>query len=398
MLKILVVDDSEARVELIRQALGGSKYSPHISVRYCDSADKARVEMLERYDLLILDVVIPKKVNGVPQSLQSSRLLDDLSKEGNKYIRPGLIIGLTADVSELGVHRDNFFKNASVVLDGSLTNSDWLTHVLDQVGVLVRATQNAGQLRHDKMLLTIHGIRTHGQWQNSLVEEVKKYSRSFVRADVKYGFFDLISFSIPWLRRRKAREAAEQVRSVLIANAEKEIYVVAHSFGTLVLSEALSNIKLDSSINTIVLCGSPLPHNYNIEHMVQNTKKLVNECGTRDFILVAAKVLLLGLGEAGRVGFRRSNSSAFVNRYFKGGHSVYFDVRPGCQSFAEINWLPLFLSESDVEIIDQRQNFFGEDVVDLAIKLMSVVKPLFYVWLAFEGGVLATNYFTSLVG
>lgn len=51
-----------------------------------------------------------------------------------------------------------------------------------------------GKLRRDKLLLTIHGIRTHGKWQAGLNEEVRKYSRSFLPVEVKYGFFDLLSF------------------------------------------------------------------------------------------------------------------------------------------------------------------------------------------------------------
>ena len=391
MLKVLVVDDSSQRVEILRRAFEDSQYYAHMSVTYCDSADKGRVEMLERYDLLILDVVIPKKVDAVPHALQSSRLLDDLSKEGSRYIRPNLIIGLTADVSELGVHRENFFRNASVVLDGSLSQLDWLSQVLDQIGILVRANQKVGQLRHDKLLLTIHGIRTHGRWQNLLIEEVRKYSRSFVRAEVKYGFFDILSFSVPWLRQRKARQAAQEVREILIDNSDKEIYVVAHSFGTLVLSEALKSISLSNKINRIILCGSPLAHNYNIDHMVRNSHLLINDCGTRDVILVAAKTLLLGLGEAGRVGFRRSNSATFLNRYFTGGHSLYFEMPDNQRSFAEKYWLPLFLEDSDPPLIDQRQSFIGEDIADLVIKIMAICKPLLYVGVLFAAVGLAAK-------
>lgn len=46
MLKVLVVDDSVERVELIKKALLSSEFRAHIDVQYSDTADKARVELL----------------------------------------------------------------------------------------------------------------------------------------------------------------------------------------------------------------------------------------------------------------------------------------------------------------------------------------------------------------
>lgn len=382
MLKVLVVDDSVERVELIKKALLSSEFRAHIDVQYSDTADKARVELLEPYDLMILDVVIPKKVGGVPQALQSARLVDDLCNSDNEYIRPKLVIGLTADVRELGAYRENFYRIASVVLPAHLNSQDWLDSILEQVGILVSASQKVSKLRRDKLLLTIHGIRTHGKWQAGLNEEVRKYSRSFLPVEVKYGFFDLLSFSVPWLRNRKAKQAADQVKQVLKEHSGKEISIVAHSFGSLVLSQALKDNKLLTPIKHVILCGSPLPNKYCLNHVVESAEVTINECGTRDFVLVAAKSLLLGLGDAGRVGFRRSNSQNFINRYFSGGHSLYFEAKEGQPTFAEEHWLPIILSDTLPVQIDKREGFFGEDVLDIFIKFLGLIKPLVYVGVA----------------
>jgi CheY-like chemotaxis protein len=378
MLKILVVDDSEKRIKLLQQAFASSSLIGHISVVYVESADQARVEMLEPFDLLILDVVIPKKIGGTPHALHSSRLVDDLCIDKNDYIRPKMVIGLTADISELGSYRENFYKIASVVLPAKLHDKDWLASIIGHVSTLVRANQKIGQIRHDKLLLTIHGIRTHGKWQSVLNDEIRKYSRSYIPIEVKYGFFDLISFAIPWLRSRKTRQVASEVKNIILSNTDKEISVVAHSFGSLVLLEALRNIDLPRKIKHVILCGSPLPHDFDLSHLMKNSEITVNECGTRDFILVAAKSLVLGLGEAGRIGFRKSNSDQFMNRYFKGGHSLYFDASQNKQSFAETYWLPIILSESHAAQIDQRRNFLGEDLLDISIKLLAITKPFLY--------------------
>lgn len=65
----------------------------------------------------------PQK-SGVPQALQSARLVDDLCNSDNEYIRPKLVIGLTADVRELGAYRENFYRIASVVLPAHLNSQD----------------------------------------------------------------------------------------------------------------------------------------------------------------------------------------------------------------------------------------------------------------------------------
>jgi CheY-like chemotaxis protein/predicted alpha/beta hydrolase family esterase len=378
MLKILVVDDSARRQELLKEAFQSSGYTSLLDVRYCDTADKARIEMLEYFDLLVLDVLIPKKVNGTPQALHSSRLLDDISDTNSEYIRPKLIIGLTADINELGQYRENFQRAASIVLDGSLHKLDWLETVLEQARILLRTIQKVERLSSDKLLISIHGIRTNGQWQRNLAEEIRKYSRSFDFIEIKYGFFDILSFAIPYLRTRKVKQIAKNLNRILKESQSKEITIVAHSFGTLILSEALKNKESEHPLSTVILCGSPLPHNHNIDHIIQRASRTINECGTRDIVLVAARVFMLGLGDAGRIGFIRENSERFINRYYRGGHSLYFSAPPNSVSFAEVNWLPSIISVEKPKYIDERSNYFGEDLVDITIKLGHIIKPFLY--------------------
>jgi len=378
MLKILVIDDSSERTELIRTTVASFNDAKHISLNICDTADKGRELLTEYFDLLILDILLPKKERTIPQAIHSVNLLSDIHNLSKPYIRPGLIIGLTADIAGLNTHQDAFQRHASVVLDGSLNSQDWLDTLKDQIINLVAAQQKKHQTHANKLLISVHGIRTYGQWQENLSNEIKKYSKNFESFEIKYGFFDLLSFSIPPLRNRKIRKITERLTNILESNPDKECFFVAHSFGTLIVSEFLKSVP-EESIEAVFLCASPLSHDQNIDHIVRASKCTVNDCGTRDLILVLARILVLGLGDAGRIGFSRETSKKFMNRYFAGGHSLYFNKTKDNYFFYEHFWMPVITTGAEVEYRDSRVNFIGEDFCDLIIKLLTVLKPFFYV-------------------
>lgn len=375
MLKILVIDDSSERTELISKTVMSSEDSKHIKLTTCDTADKGRALLTEEFDLLILDILLPKKNNSTPQALHSVNLLSDINNPRKPYIRPNLIIGLTADIAELKTYKDAFLEHASVVLDGSLNSQDWLDTLKSQITTLVATQQKKSQVHAEKILISVHGIRTYGQWQENLSKEIKRYSKSFESFEVKYGFFDILSFSIPPLRNRKIRKISQRISYILAKNPNKEIFLVAHSFGTLIVSESMKSVPKES-IAAVFLCGSPLCHDQDIDHIVSASKHTVNECGTLDLILVLARIFLLGLGDAGRVGFSRENSKKFMNRYFSGGHSLYFSQTPDNSYFYEKFWLPTLTANAELEHYDSRVNFLGEDFIDLTIKSLTILKPI----------------------
>lgn len=377
MLRVLIVDDSDVRVQMIVDAIKSSEISSYVEVEVCGTADRARSAMLQFFDVLILDILIPKKDKGVAQALHSVNLLSDITDSKKKFIRPRLIMGVTADIAELKTYQENFLKVAAVVVDGSLSKLDWLDMVLEQLRGACDTIQKASRLTSDKVLISVHGIRTFGHWQRKLKQEMEKYSRSYQHFEVKYGFFDLVSFVTPALRQRKAKMAARRIVTIMADNPGKDIYIVAHSFGTLVVAEALKG-QLENRLKRVIFCGSPMPHNADIDHVVSNSEYTINDCGTGDIVLVVARMLVLGLGDAGRVGFARENSVRFINRYHSGGHDLYFKEVGGESSFIERYWLPVLISDNEVEASDCRVNFIGEDMVDLGIKLVSVIKPLLY--------------------
>ena len=378
MLKILIVDDSVRRVSILKLALENCEFSNHFETCYCDSADKGRQELLYEYDLLILDVLIPKKINATPMAKNSFELLLDMVDIKKSYIKPNLIIGLTADISELGNYRARFMDMASIVLDGSLNDHSWIDNIINNIGILIKTKTKSIKKNEEKLLITIHGIRTYGKWQSELSDEIKENTKSFKFIEVKYGFFDLISFAIPYLRRRKVKEISRRVFDLINENPGKEINIIAHSFGTLIAFETLKELPGDRVVEYVIFCASPLKSNENINSVLGKSKVLINECGTRDIVLLASKFLVFGLGDAGRMGFIYDNTQSFINRYHSGGHSLYFKKKKGEASFSMVHWSPIILYKNTIISIDNRNSYLGEDLIKLTCFLLEKSKAAFY--------------------
>lgn len=380
-MRIVIVDDSIARVEIMVAALSNSRFADFLEIVTCDSADRARLALNTRCDLLVLDVLIPKKSFGTPQAKHSVDLLAEVCNPRGKYIRPRLIIGLTADIKELQGHQEKFAKEAAIVLRGQLSDIGWIDSLLGQIESLWESARKTLCQEKDRMLISVHGIRTYGPWQTDLRSEILQYSRSVECVEIKFGFLNVFAFAVPYFRKKVVERAANRLRINLRNGEDRDIYIVAHSFGTLVVSEALKNQRYSRPLKAVILCGSPLEHDENIDHIVSSAETVVNECGTRDFILVLARLLLWGLGDAGRVGFERENSDQFYNRYFRGGHSLYFKKTKGGSTFYEKFWLKFLAKDEKPERIDERQGYLGEDVADLLLKTMTFLKPILYLLL-----------------
>lgn len=376
-MRLLIVDDSIDRVNLIKDKISSSEICKYLSVIYCDSADGARAELTSLFDLLVLDVLIPKKRNGIPQAKNSFSLLSDVCNSRKSYIRPRMIIGLTADVDELGNYREKFEMEAAVVLRGTLTEIDWLDRLMAQIDSVLNSQKKVLQQNGDRALISVHGIRTYGKWQSDLSREVMQHSRSFEFFEIKYGFFDLFSFYIPYFRKLAIKKSAARLLEALRHNSHRDVYVIAHSFGTLITNEALKNIGPNLTLKGVFFCASPLSQEENIDHVVNCSEITLNECGTRDVILILSRIFVPGLGDAGRVGFQRENSSKFRNRYFSGGHGLYFKKFDTQTTFFEKFWMRFIAYGEKAEPFDSRRHYIGQDLIDLSVKLLSFFKPIF---------------------
>jgi hypothetical protein len=119
------------------------------------------------------------------------------------------------------------------------------------------------------IVVTIHGIRSYGRWQErltTLLEGDKGWRRDEDKKEVliyRYGVFTLFSFLIPFLRHLAVNQFRQYLESVFEGRTCRRVDIVAHSFGSYLAIEALASPKLSShvQIHTAILCGSAVSPN-----------------------------------------------------------------------------------------------------------------------------------------
>ncbi|CAK2292228.1 hypothetical protein VCRA2117O143_160001 [Vibrio crassostreae] len=221
------------------------------------------------------------------------------------------------------------------------------------------------KVEKDYAVVTVHGIRTFGSWQEFLFSEVKKDNneKNIEHLGFKFVGIDFFTFLFPSLRKKIVSRLESELIDWLKNNKAKQIIFFSHSFGTYLTVKALENIKDSadlSCIKCIVLSGSVLDQDYDfskLDHLKNIT--IVNDCAINDVPLLFSEAAVLGTGMAGLTGFRMLSSSKVTNRFFCGGHSMFFN-RDG--RFLKEYWLPIFKGEvvaNDEEIkIGYIQEFF----------------------------------------
>src|SRR2546421_6391574 len=104
------------------------------------------------------------------------------------------------------------------------------------------------------LLVTVHGIRTFGMWQERLNGLVRDANRDIDVATYNYGYFSSIAFAIPVIRYLAVYRFRKHLKNLLHAHGNPAVSIVAHSFGTHIVAHALRGM-LDEMprIHTLIL-------------------------------------------------------------------------------------------------------------------------------------------------
>ena len=191
-----------------------------------------------------------------------------------------------------------------------------------------------------RVLFGLHGIRTHAGWCRAFYE-VASDSSWQVRMDRwNFGYFNIILFLLTFARAAKIRWFRKVYREECQdkdVRLDKGQYpsIVAHSFGTYILGNAL--LKYDwLHFDKVILCGSILPQDFPWDELIERgqVQAVRNEYGTNDVPTRLVKWFVAGTGPSGRRGFSRSHER-FEQEQFEYTHSEYFD-----KGHMEAKWLP----------------------------------------------------------
>ncbi|MED5611035.1 hypothetical protein VV867_25285 [Pseudomonas sp. JH-2] len=220
-------------------------------------------------------------------------------------------------------------------------------------------TETLNEKSTRRVLITVHGIRTFGQWQERLGKLFNEHEVDSEIEHFKYGYFSIFAFLFPPLRWLAVNQFLSSLTAALERYPAHRISLVGHSNGTYLIAWALNKLpgKYVGRVETVILAGSVLRTDFPWNQLIDRLKidRVINDCGTGDNILILSQVGVLFTGMAGRLGFRGMTGRRLINRYFKGGHSHYFEpVGDNASYFMEEYWVPV-LKGGEATLVDQRQ-------------------------------------------
>lgn len=131
-MRILITDDQARRYARLTQALQSVGVDRSM-IDMASCAQDAR-ELLGRnkYDILILDILLPLWAEGDPSLQHSLDLLTDIH-QGNDLVRPSRILGITADLSLTGNASRSFEREMWTIVEYSDSNDEWVKRVVNCV-------------------------------------------------------------------------------------------------------------------------------------------------------------------------------------------------------------------------------------------------------------------------
>lgn len=382
-LQILIVDDDDARsARIIRFLNIKGIATENISLEKC--ADKAKNLLRAKYfDVLILDVVLPKRLDEPPKGENGLAFLAHLTRSAS-FKKPEKIIGITAHLDDIQSYRDEFQKYCFIVLEANFTSGYWLNQLNNIIFYSVASRLARVDSEVKLHVLTVHGIRTFGNWQNKLSTLITSTFSGIKISSYKYGYFSELSFLVPFLRNIKVDDLKKKLINTFESSPDQQFIIFCHSFGTYLVAFALKSLVAEGRtlpIQLVVTSGSVLKSRFDWNFYLRaTTGKIVNDCGNSDSILILSEILVYGTGMAGRSGFYGFENDRIINRHFEGGHSHYFDNH----EFINKYWLPLLDTQMQVNSINTREaSILNDDILHKVITFIGLIKDYIYIAASF---------------
>lgn len=358
MITVLVVEDSNIKFDKINTALKSFGVEEEYIERTI-SIECSEKELNEnQYDLVILDMVLPQSLLDSTKDKEGGlSILEDIVsaiEDDNNLKVPNSVLVLTEFEDVLKEYTDIIHQCRVFSLIYNAASNDWVKELEKEVKKLQRLKKQNDQRKFDKnVLITVHGIRTNGKWQEKMNQLLDS---NYSVEPYKYNFFSLFSF----FSEKKVENEIEAMVSFIertVKNHPKaKFHFVSHSFGTYLVYNALSKIDKSLPIGNIIFGGSVLKPSVDIsilyeKHTIDN---IINDCVVLDIPIIAGVIAHKRYSNAGIIGIKGS-SNQVKNRYINGGHSSYFD-----ELHLE-SWINI-LNSGEVEDIDLRKLGFFHDI------------------------------------
>jgi CheY-like chemotaxis protein len=373
MFNVLIIDDNikrakKAEIELKNKTKSFVTINTQISENTNDAERKLKNS---KYELLIVDIKLPKKKGDSPTEINTYKLIDKISN--GKLNSSETLIGITSEISEIKNYKEEFEKICSIVLDAHSFNTQWIDRIANHIKQKISFIKiKESQIK--KGIITIHGIRSYGEWQKKLNENL-----SCTGIDEKKRFDYEIVNSLSIFSKKVAQKNIKKLEMLIksVAEEKDKIYLFSHSFGTYITLKAVINIidegeKTKHNISTIIISGSVVDQSFNFDKITNSGIKIVNDCATSDYTLYLSKVFIPRLGMIGKTGIN-SFSNRITNRFITGGHSAFFD-----DDYIENFWVPIVVNDEIKDIDLRKANIFINGYLEKIISFIGNIKNIFF--------------------
>lgn len=352
-MKVLIVDDDKLRAASLVNFLIDERVVSSEEIYTSLYIDDA-VEKLKNFhfDVVILDVVLPKREHETPDSKYAFSLLYKISRS-REIRKPSKIIGITGYLEDLGSFKAKFEEHCLIVIEANRTTVGWRRKIARYIGYDYLAQAHRDLTNDSVNVVTIHGIRTFGEWQIRLREITHAKLAAIPFHSYRYGYTSFLSLFFKRSHEKHIGLLRARLNAIVLTNPDVNFVFFAHSFGTFLLLETLRGMWNEGQsipVKTIVLSGSVLKCDYDLSFLLQSGIRVVNDCAHGDYVLWLSEAFVPGLGMAGKLGFYGFENGTLINRFFLGGHSDYFEGN----DFMQKEWLPVIGGVADVKSFDHR--------------------------------------------
>jgi len=379
-MKILIVDDDQKRSNGLKKFVTEKCSIRNDDIYLACCLTEARDLLRTIYfDVLVLDVVLPKRLDKKnPHHSVGIGLLQEVNRSSHLK-KPERIIGITAHLDDAGVFRSEFELSCNIVVEAPSNSDVWKANIASSLAYTGFSKTSRAAHLSKTAVLSVHGIRTFGQWQARLRRLIEGRVEGIAFHTYKFGYFSSLVFIFPFLRKLQVNRLQEKMAPIMNDESLDRIFIFCHSFGTYLVANALKSIlrlKKPRAIITLIMCGSVLESTFDWRKVDDSSSlRIINECGNNDFVLWISAAFVFGVGMSGKVGFYGFNNKYLMNRFFKGGHSLYFSG----DDFMLKQWIPLLDEPSDYSEIDERSNeTFLMRAVENLVTFFAIIKPIVY--------------------
>ncbi|MCJ2135520.1 alpha/beta hydrolase [Methylobacterium sp. J-026] len=186
-------------------------------------------------------------------------------------------------------------------------------------------------------VFVIHGIRDDGFWTHRIAEKVRKHGgltdtgvTIFRSWTPSYGYFAMLPFVLPWIRREKVEWFADQYVTAFAQYPVSDFHYVGHSNGTYLAARALTDYPA-IHFRHVLFAGSVVRRDYPWAQMLNNGRITAcqNIVAADDWVVALLPksvewIRAFDLGGAGFDGFRDAGLRPALTeyRYLLGGHGA----------------------------------------------------------------------------